>query len=54
MKSMQADGNEIAAGPEWSVYIVECSDLTLYTGVTNGLERRINEVCFPCPNHGFV
>jgi len=25
----------------WGVYIVECSDGTLYTGATNGLERRL-------------
>ncbi len=27
----------------WHVYIVRCSDNTLYTGVTKDLERRINE-----------
>lgn len=27
----------------WNVYIVKCSDETFYTGVTNDLERRINE-----------
>lgn len=27
----------------WLVYIVECSDSTLYTGVTTDLDRRINE-----------
>ncbi len=25
------------------VYVLECSDKTYYTGVTNNLERRINE-----------
>ena len=25
----------------WHVYIIECSDGTLYTGITNDLERRI-------------
>ncbi|RKS55774.1 putative endonuclease [Gillisia mitskevichiae] len=25
------------------VYIVECSDMLLYTGITNNLVRRINE-----------
>jgi putative endonuclease len=31
-----------AAGPEkpWMVYILECSDGSFYTGVTNDLERR--------------
>ncbi len=27
----------------WCVYIVSCSDGTLYTGITNQLERRIGE-----------
>ena len=27
----------------WFVYIVECADKTLYTGITTDLERRINE-----------
>ena len=26
----------------WYVYILECSDLTLYAGITNDLEKRIN------------
>ncbi len=26
---------------EWVVYILECADSTLYTGVTNNLEERI-------------
>lgn len=28
---------------DWFVYILECSDNTLYTGITTDLERRINE-----------
>ena len=28
---------------QWSVYIVECSDGTLYTGLTKDLKRRIAE-----------
>ncbi|MDE1463597.1 GIY-YIG nuclease family protein [Spartinivicinus poritis] len=28
---------------DWLVYIVECADNTLYTGITNNLERRINQ-----------
>lgn len=24
----------------WQVYIIRCSDATLYTGITNNLERR--------------
>ncbi len=27
----------------WCVYIVLCSDQTLYTGITNDIERRISE-----------
>ena len=27
----------------WQVYILQCSDDTLYTGITNDLERRIEE-----------
>lgn len=29
--------------PSWFVYIVRCSDNTLYTGITTDLERRIQE-----------
>lgn len=25
----------------WTVYILECADKTLYTGVTNDLEKRL-------------
>ncbi len=25
----------------WKIYILQCSDNTLYTGITNNLERRI-------------
>lgn len=28
---------------DWWVYIVECADGTLYTGITNDLERRVGE-----------
>jgi len=27
----------------WYVYIIECKDGTLYTGITNNLERRIKD-----------
>ena len=27
----------------WCVYIVECSDGSFYTGLTNNLERRLRE-----------
>ena len=29
--------------PDWFVYILECSDKTLYTGITNNLEKRIEQ-----------
>lgn len=28
---------------DWSVYIILCSDGTLYTGITNNLERRMQQ-----------
>ena len=28
-------------GKEWTVYILECGDGTLYTGITDDLQRRI-------------
>lgn len=28
---------------EWWVYIVACSDTSLYTGITTNLDRRISE-----------
>jgi len=27
----------------WTVYILRCSDNSLYTGITNNLERRLKE-----------
>ena len=27
----------------WFVYILECKDKSLYTGITNNLERRLQE-----------
>jgi len=27
----------------WFVYIVECSDESLYTGITNNIDRRLTE-----------
>lgn len=32
---------------DWFVYILECNDKTLYTGVTNNLENRVHQ-----HNHG--
>lgn len=28
---------------DWVVYILECSDNTLYTGITNNLEKRVDQ-----------
>jgi len=28
---------------KWIIYILECSDNSLYTGITNNLERRLEE-----------
>ena len=28
---------------KWIVYILECSDNSLYTGITNEMERRLDE-----------
>lgn len=33
----------------WYVYILECNDKTLYTGVTNNIENRLHQ-----HNHGQV
>lgn len=27
----------------WHLYIIECRDHTLYTGITNNLSRRVND-----------
>ncbi len=29
--------------PDWYIYIVKCSDQTLYTGITRDVKRRIEE-----------
>jgi putative endonuclease len=34
------DGSAATAEPPWFVYIIECSDGSFYTGITNNLERR--------------
>lgn len=30
-------------GAEWCVYMIRCSDASLYTGVTTDIDRRFNE-----------
>jgi putative endonuclease len=33
------------ASANWVVYIILCSDKSLYTGITNNLTRRFNQHC---------
>ncbi len=33
----------IESGHMWYLYVLQCSDLTLYTGITTNLIRRIGE-----------
>jgi predicted GIY-YIG superfamily endonuclease len=35
-----AQKGDAAAEPSWFVYMIECADGSLYTGITNNLERR--------------
>ena len=37
---VRRDGGAAAADQPWFVYIIECSDGSFYTGITNDLERR--------------
>jgi len=32
-----------AANPTWSIYIIEASDASLYTGITTDVDRRFEE-----------
>ncbi|MGL1931229.1 MAG: GIY-YIG nuclease family protein [Desulfotalea sp.] len=34
---------QIKVGATWYVYMVECADKTIYTGITTNLERRVHE-----------
>ncbi len=34
---------EVPKGFMWHVYIIECKDDKLYTGITNNLNRRLSE-----------
>ena len=34
---------ETGASREWVVYIVRCADDSLYTGITNNLDRRLKQ-----------
>lgn len=33
----------VDSGEQWSLYIVRCSDGSLYTGITNNLGRRVDQ-----------
>lgn len=33
----------LTSSPLWVVYVLECSDKTYYTGITNNLERRLSQ-----------
>ena len=35
--------DSIYESEKWFVYIVECRDKSLYTGITNNLEKRLNK-----------
>ena len=37
------EGSAVSHPANWIVYILKCSDQTLYTGITNNLDHRINE-----------
>ena len=34
---------DMASEKHWYVYILKCSDNSLYTGITKDLERRVDE-----------
>jgi putative endonuclease len=33
----------VSANPDWQVYIVECADKSLYTGIARDLDSRIEQ-----------
>ena len=40
---MEEDFGTTQNGNKWFVYILQCSDSSLYTGVTTDLERRVKQ-----------
>ena len=40
-KKRKASRRKKKAGDPWSLYILQCSDGSFYTGITNNLERRL-------------
>jgi predicted GIY-YIG superfamily endonuclease len=43
--------SESGESNHWFVYIIECKNKTLYTGITNNIERRIKEHNFGKGGH---
>ncbi len=43
MQRKTAKGKAYGGGKPYTLYIIECSDGTFYTGVTNDIERRLGE-----------
>ena len=47
MVSERSESNQLVSehreSNQWFVYIIECRNKTLYTGITNNIERRIKE-----------
>lgn len=40
---MEEDSGTIQSGNSWFVYILQCKDKTLYTGITNNIDRRLKQ-----------
>ena len=39
----QSSSDAVDDTPLWFIYILECADGTLYTGITNDIERRLEQ-----------
>jgi putative endonuclease len=37
--------NPAPSSANWAIYMILCSDKSLYTGITNNLTRRFNQHC---------
>jgi putative endonuclease len=33
----------VASDPDWTLYILRCADGSLYTGITNDMQRRLEQ-----------
>lgn len=40
MKAKESRAGRKKRGGKWFLYILKCSDLSLYTGITNNIEKR--------------